>query len=311
MTSASNSKTTLAVIGASSMVGSRFCQLTEKGRGFELVKADLNSNIPVDITNKKSVDSFFKKYSQNFDWVVLFSAYTDVDGAQKQRGDKNGSCWQINVDGTTNIVKNCARYNRGLIFTSTDFVFDGQEGPYSEDDPVGGDLKKVSWYGITKIEAEKIIQSGIEKFLILRITYPYRAKFAGKDDIVKRIFRLYKQGNLYPMFDDQITSPTFIDDLKETIALLISKKSLGIFHIASPRTVSFYEFAKRAIKTFGGNPADVKKGSIGDFLSRPNSTPRPIKGGLRVGKISDLGFTPTDWKKGLEVIYLQSVGKLI
>src|SRR3989344_4778804 len=154
MTLTSSSKTTCAVIGASSMVASRFCDLTKNN--FNLVKGDLSGKIAVDITREKSVSDFFKNHK--FDWVFLFAAFTDVDAAEKERGNKGGLCWKINVGGVQNIVEECAAGKKNLLFISTDFVFYGSDGPYDENSPAGPDLDKVSWYGITKLEAERLIQ---------------------------------------------------------------------------------------------------------------------------------------------------------
>ena len=307
MTSVSKRKSSLGIIGASSMVASRFCNLV--GDRLNLIKGDLHSEIPIDITQKKSVSDFFKNY--DFDWAFLFSAFTEVDSAEKQRGDKKGLCWKINVEGTKNVVDECKKHKKNLLFISTDFVFDGKGGPYDEGSPVGPDLDKVSWYGITKIEAEKLICENLAKYIILRISYPYRGPFKEKDDLVKRILRLYNAGNLYPMFYDQIITPTFIDDIAFAISLLINKNQNGIFHLASPRVTNQFEFAKNVVEIFGGDSAKVKKESIVGFLKNSSVTPRPIKGGLKVEKFKKLDFVPTDWEKGLEQVYLQSGGRLI
>ena len=111
MTLASENYSKVAVLGASSMVGSRFCELSQN---LVLIKTDLKGKISVDITSRESVQSFFKKY--DFNWVISFSAFTDVDAAEKQRGQKGGSCWQINVEGAQNVVNACRKYQRKLIF---------------------------------------------------------------------------------------------------------------------------------------------------------------------------------------------------
>lgn len=285
------------------MVGSRFCELST----LQLVKADLNGEISVDITRPQSVADFFE--SHDFETVILFSAFTDVDAAEKQRGDKNGLCWRINVIGVNNLVKACKKYDRKIIFISTDFVFDGKNGPYSESDPPGEDLEEVSWYGISKLEAEKIIQKTLKNYIILRIAYPYRANFTKKDDIARRILKLYSSGNLYPMFYDQKITPTFIDDIPKAINLLISTDQIGIFHLASPERTTQYDFAKFLINLFKGDTVGLRKTSIKKFLKDPNSTPRPVIGGLKVNKIKKLGFNPTLWKIGLKTIYIQSRSK--
>ena len=307
MTSVSSPKITCAVVGASSMVASRFCDLSKDH--FVLIEGDLNGKIPIDITQQKSVSDFFKNH--DFDWVLLFSAFTDVDEAEKQRNDNKGLCWKINVEGVKNVVSECNNNKKNLLFISTDFVFDGSNGPYDEDSPAGPDLNKVSWYGITKLEAEKLIGKNLNDYIILRISYPFRGPFSQKDDQVKRIVRLYDAGNLYPMFYDQTITPTFIDDVASAISLLFKKGARGIFHLASPRTTNQLEFAKKVLETFGKDAGKLEKGSIVDFLKESSTTPRPVKGGLKINKIKELGFLPTDWEKGIEAVFAQSGGKLI
>ena len=290
------------------MIGSRYCELSQND--FDLVKADLSGETPVDITNPQSVDEFFR--NSKFTNMILFSAFTDVDAAEKQREDKNSSCWQVNVVGVQNVVNACLKHKRGLIFISTSFVFDGTQGPYSEDSPVGPDLEKVSWYGVTKIEAENIIKSALDNHQIIRIAYPYRAKFRKKDDFAKQILRKYRQGSLYPMFSDQTFTPTFVDDLAPAIKLLITgNQTPQVIHLASPQTTTPNEFATYLIEVFGGKPSDVQKGSIVEFLQKSGATPRPVNGGLLVERIQGLGFHPTNWRQGIDAIYDQSSGKLI
>src|SRR3989338_2549699 len=307
MNSEFSAKISMAVVGSLSMVGSLFCELSSGS--FSLIKTDLKGDISIDITQGDSVNVFFKNH--DFEWLILFSAFTDVDGAEKQRGDKNGLCYLVNVGGTANVVDACKSSNRKLIFISTDFVFDGSAGPYHEDDPTGPDLKKVSWYGLTKIEAENYIRENLANFLILRIAYPYRGRFTAKDDIAKRILRLHQNGQLYPMFTDQIITPTFIDDIAEAVKLLISSAQEGIFHLVSPRETTQFEFAEELIRVFKGDSSKIQKGSIIDFLKAPGYTPRPINGGLKVDKIKALGFIPTDWQEGIKIIHEQSKGQLV
>ena len=292
---------TAGVIGAGSMVGSRFCELSK----LVITPGDFPN---IDITQKESISYFFKN---PFEWAILFSAYTAVDEAEKQRDDKNGSCWQINVVGLTNVVEACLARNKKLIFISTEFVFDGTSGPYPEIESTGQDKAKMGWYGITKLEGEKTIKARLENFLIVRITYPYRGTFGGKPDFAKKILQKYKEGTLYPMFDDQIWTPTFIDDVAPAIDLLVTSGRSGIYHIASPKVTTPYRFAQELVTVLGLGPEKVEKGSLREFLKRPGTTPRPAKGGLKVGKIVKEGFVPTSWQAGIREIYKQSKGQLI
>lgn len=294
----------IAVIGSKSMVGSRFCELASDN--FEIIEADQPK---VNLKSEQTIENFFAE--NDFDLAILFASFTDVDEAEKQRNDQRASCWQINVQGTQKIAQACQSHNRHLLFISTDFVFDGTNGPYSEDDEPGPDLEKVSWYGITKMEAEKAVKNANPDNLVVRIAYPYRGKYPEKDDIVKRILRLAQADKLYPMFSDQIITPTFIDDLAPAISLLIAKNQTGTWHLASEKSTTQYELAKKTLALAALNPAIVSEGSIHEFLKGAQSTPRPVNGGLKVDKIKNLGFTPTSWEEGLSIVFKQSEDQLI
>jgi len=292
----------IAVIGASSMVGSRFCDLFKYQKS--LIKADLKGQNSIDITSDQSVGSFFKNH--DFQYVILFSAFTDVDAAEKQRNDQNASCWQINVEGVNKVIEQCAKTQRKLIFISTDFVFDGQNAPYSENANRGGDLGKIPWYAITKINAEEEIEKSLSDHLIIRIAYPYRANFPAKADFARQILEKYRNNSLYPMFADQIFTPTFIDDLAPAFEILIKSNSSGIFHITSPTPSTPYDFAKELLTVFGMGTSELKKGSLIEFLKDKTKTPRPINSSLLTQKVESIGFRPTDWQSGIKAIYSQS-----
>lgn len=288
------------------MVGSRFCELA-KGE-LNLIEADLNGPFEIDVTNEQSVSDFFDK--NEFDYLILFSAFTDVDAAEKQRNDKDGICWKINVTGVKNIVELCRKTGRGIIFISTDFVFDGTAGPYGEEDKPGENLKGVSWYGITKIEGERLI-AGLKNHIIVRISYPYRGRFEEKDDFLKKVVRQYKQNTLYPMFCDQQITPTFIDDLAPAIVKIIKSGQKGIFNITSNTITTPYEMSKKLLQKFFDEKDKIEAGSIKEFMSSEGRTPRPVKGGLKTEKINSVGFTPTNWDDGVDKIFEQSGGELV
>lgn len=275
------------------MVGSQVC-VGLKNR-LNLIVGDLPE---VDITSPHLVEDFFK--NNHFDSVILFSAFTDVGAAEGQRNNKALPCWQINVEGTKNVADACQKFNRKLIFISTDFVFDGTSGPYSETDPTGPDMGKVSWYGITKIKAEKALAATLSSYIILRIAYPYSGKDTGKDDLVLRIIKLYRQGNLYPMYIDQTITPTYIPDIAPALLLLLEKNFQGTLHLASPEPVSQYEFARVLIEKAKVEGPRLSQKSLDDDLKKAGATPRPKNGGFVVDKIRALGFEPTDWRQGIE-----------
>lgn len=291
----------VAVIGSNSMVGSRFCELQ---KSFELINADLHGNIKIDITDKSSVAYFFE--SNKFKTAVLFSAYTDVDSAENQRNDKIGLAWKLNVDGVQNVAEICKQNNVKLVLISTEFVFSGESGPYDEESTRESDESKISWYGVTKIKSEEIIEQNLQDYIILRITYPYRSKFNEKLDFARSILKNFDDGNLHPMFNDQQITPTFIDDVSQALELLINGNNNGIYHVASPTLTTPFKFAKLLLDTFKKDGSKILTSSIKDYLKNKDKAPRPIKGGLAVKKITKLGFYPKTWDDGINQIYKQS-----
>ena len=93
--------------------------------------------------------------------------------------------------------------------------------------------------------------------------------------------------------------------------IIVAEDKRGIFHLASPRQTTPYDFAKYLIRTFFSKTPKIGKTKLAKILKRKNTTPRPIMGGMIVDKIAKTGFTPTDWEKGIKKTYTQSKGKLI
>lgn len=283
------------------MVAAQTVEPLSAGLGLPIICADREQDIAVDITSKESVERFFGENSDKFQHLVLFAGFTNVDEAEKQRGDKDGTCWQVNVKGVENIVDACRKFQKKLIFISTDFVFDGTSGPYSEDDVPGPDLNRVGWYGITKIEGEKYIRENLDAgdILILRISYPYSGHDVGKEDFLIKILNLYKTGKLYPMYADQTFTPTYIPDVAPAILALLAKGGNGVYHLASPQTTTPYEFAKYLLEKYEGREVIVQKGSLQNQLKEQKAVPRPLLGGLKTKKIETI-FTPSSWHEGID-----------
>lgn len=294
----------IGIIGASSMIGSQVCEQLKREQNLNLVLGDLNGENPIDITDPKSVENFFQKNQP--DWAILFSAFTDVDSAENQRNDRGGICWKINVEGVKNVVNSASVHKCKLIFTSTDFIFDGENGPYKEEDPPGPNVDKVGWYGITKIEGEKYIRENMqpEDYLILRMSFPFSGKKTLKQDFAQKTINLYKEGKLYPMYSDQEMTPTFIPDIAPAILALLDAKKTGIYNLASPQLTTPYEFTKYLLSSYEKKQTDIEKGSLGEQLKNAGATPRPLNGGLLVEKITPI-FKPTSWKEGIDKIDLR------
>ena len=313
---------TLLVIGPGSLVGSRFIELLPSkikvwGAGGTLDQdSKIESFNNLDITSEEQVLEVVKNSPGDF--VINFAGLTAVDEIEKTRpSDPNdlkqleeNLAYKVNVIGTRNLVNAVKKSGKAAIFISTGFVFDGKNGPYSEEDLVATSPEDVSFYAWTKVLAEKeIIDSGTH-YLIVRISYPYRSSYPFKGDFARNFLKLYdeykdgQRDSIYPIFADQTLTPTFIDDLAPAITTLIYQKQKGIFHITSPDITTPYQFACEILRTARdvNDPEHLlTKGSIIEFQkNHPGLAIRPLKGGEKSEKIAKLGFRPTGWREGIK-----------
>lgn len=286
----------ILITGASGLIGSHVS---------EYLKSNLDATIftpsssEFNITNKQSVDDFFN--SNKIDFVIHSAAFTDVTAAEQQRGDIGAPAWKINVEGTTNIRNASKNHACFVIYISTDMVFSGKKddaGPYIEEHPIETNSSRLSWYGWTKAEAERLIPD-TDNSAIVRISNPTRAKYVRKLDYVRKIISAYDAGKPIKLFEDQFLTLTYVNDVSEAILKIIKKKKAGIFHVSSsnlftPFTLGVYLLQK-------GRKAEnvVEPSLIKDFLKQPGNSARYLQyGGLEVKNTEKkLGIQLRTWQQ--------------
>jgi len=301
----------ILVTGSEGLVGSRFIEISENKTQFHTP-----TQIEFDITKVAEVKAILASF--DFRAIVHFAAYTDVSEAEKERGNKDGDCWQINVEGTRNLVEGVAASGKNphFIQISTDMVFSGSKndrGPYKEDHPREKDPAKITWYGFTKSEAERIVSENLgDKAAILRIIYPVRAAFEPKLDYIRLPLSLYREGKLYPLFSDQQTSITFIDEACRVLDKIINEEHYGVFHAGSKDTTTPLELISYAIEKIENKKTKLVGVNLNDFLKETN-TPEyryPRFGGLKVeASESLLGLKFSSWKEIIDKLVAQGIVK--
>lgn len=169
--------------------------------------------------------------------------------------------------------------------------------------------KEISWYGYTKYLAEKQIIEASSESCIIRISHPYRAHFKLKTDFARNILNLYRSGKLFPLFTDQIFSPTFIDDISNSLDFLIRRNARGIYHVACKNPTTPFDFAYELLSVFypDRDLIALKTASILGFNKIQAKAPRQIKGGLRTDKITNEGFVPRTFEEGILEMHRQSM----
>ncbi len=286
--------------GLSGLVGSRIIELLKDKYEF----VDFSLDTGVNILDKENLTTAFE-LNKDAVAVLHLAAFTDTNAAWEQKGDKAGLCYQLNVEGTQNILDLAKKYNQYLVYISTDFVFDGSKTtPYLETDTPN----PIEWYGETKYLGEKLIQdSGYSNFNISRITYPYRANFDKKPDIIHKVLTKLKNNEPVKMFSDQICTYTFIDDIAQALGYFLENKNTGIYHLVGSSSHSPYEMAKLVAKTFGFDENSVATSSLEEYVKSQPEGSRPWQKTLITSnqKVQDLGIKMKTLEEGLVEIKKQ------
>lgn len=273
-------KRLILVTGSDGLVGSRFIELTNRKNFLHLP-----TQVEFDITQPERIREVIKDYK--FSAIVNFAAYTNVSEAEKERDNRNGDCWQVNVEGVKNLVNAIDPDKIHYIQISTDMVFSGSDndpGPYPEHHPAETDSEKLTWYGFTKAEAERYVLEQLgNKATIIRINNPVRAKYETKLDYARKPLKLYDEGKLYPLFTDQKVTVTFIDEFAKLVDKIINENITGIMHLSSSDLTSPYEFVSYLLERTRKVEGVVKSTTIEDYWQQTQLPLRyPKNGGLQV-----------------------------
>lgn len=212
--------------------------------GFDMVGVGSND---LDITDDREVSRYVNNL--NPDAVIHCAAYTAVDKAE----DDRQGCWNVNVTGTKNLVNASNNVNAKFMYISTDYVFDGKGStPFKETDtpnPVG-------YYGLTKYEGEKVVQSLLNNWFIVRISWVFGVN---GNNFIKTMLRLSETRNELNVVGDQVGSPTYTHDLASLLIKMIQSEKYGIYHATNEGYCSWADFAK---EIFIQSNKNVKVNSI-------------------------------------------------
>ena len=249
--------------------------------------------LKLDITSKEDVKKVVAYHKPSV--IINCAAFTNVDKCETERE----LSWKINVDGVKNIIIAAKKNDVKVVHYSTDYVFDGKNGPYDE----LAVPNPVSFYGREKLASENSLITSDINFAIIRTLVLY-----GTGDNVKPNFALWMLDNLrnnrpVNIVTDQISNVTMIDDLAFGTLKIVEKDCKGIYNIAGSDILSRYDFAINMCDVFNLNKKLVFPITT-ESLNQP--APRPLNSGLIILKMeSELGFKPMDSIEGLRLLKFQ------
>ncbi|MHB1050066.1 MAG: dTDP-4-dehydrorhamnose reductase [Bacteroidota bacterium] len=296
----------LLVCGSNGLLGQRLAMLLYGKSDYEVLHTShhrtFSLEVPhidytqLDISNKSDVKSLVSSYRP--DVVLNAAAMTNVDECEIHRE----LAWKHNVTAVENLVEVCRRIDAKLVHISTDYVFDGQSGKYTEDDRA----HPVNYYGKTKLAGENVIRSSGIDHAILRTVLLY-----GVGINVKSNFALWVIGNLSDKkeircVDDQISNPTHVHDLALAVKTAADEPLSGVFHISGSEIVSRYAFAVKAAEIFGFDPHLIRRVNSAEI---PRPALRPMNTSFVIDKARQVfRYEPMNVTQGLTLFHQEQTG---
>ncbi len=291
-------KKRILVVGANGMLGQRVLEFYSTLRDFELLATSVEDKLVLEnidyIQSDISDRNQIKKVIYDFcpDYIINAAAYTNVDKSETERE----LAWKINVKGVEYLSESARVLDSHLIHISTDYLFDGKNGPYTENDipnPLG-------YYARTKLASENVLKISGSKNTILRTNVLYGTAKYSRPDFVKWVVDSLRAKKEIKIVDDQINNPTFIDDLVQAINKVVEQRKEGIYNIGGDEFINRYDFTIIIAEFFNLDKSLIKRIKTED-LNQPAR--RPLKSGLITIKAqSELGYKPHTILQSLELL---------
>jgi len=298
----------LLVIGSTGLVGSKVARLASK-YGFEAYNtqnardSDLPRSTQLNITDRGATLSLTKEVQPRA--IINTAALHNVDYCETHREEAKN----VNVEGVKNLVEAAVQNDGRLIHLSTDYVFDGTSGHYTELDTP----HPVHFYAETKLEAERIAAK-VRSYAVARPSVIYGwnpleasgiPSSSGKTvNFAMFVLDRLKKKETIKAVRDQYSSPTFADNLAEALLRLAKHPDNGVFHTAGRSCLSRYEFALKLAETFRYPTTLIEPVSTNDF-KQPAT--RPKNSCLRVEKAEKaLGMRFLTAEEGIEEMKKQN-----
>lgn len=297
-------KKKVLITGSNGLLGQKLISLLREDPNYVVIATARGTNrFPdyngylyksMDVCNRDEVASVVEELKP--DYIVHTAAMTNVDQCETDRDN----CWQLNVRSVEYLVEACRVNNVHFIHLSTDFIFDGKNGPYKEDDLA----EPVSFYGDSKLAAERTIMKSTIRWAILRTVLVYGiVNDMSRSNIILWVKKSLEEGKQITVVNDQWRTPTLAEDLAMGCMLSMKNNARGIYNISGKDFLSPLEMAYKTADYFGLNKALITPGDSSTFKQPAQ---RPPKTGFIIDKAQkDLGYNPHSFEEGINIVASQ------
>lgn len=248
----------------------------------------------LDVTNRDEVIAIMEKYKP--DHVIHTAAMTNVDACESNKE----LCKKLNVDAVQYFIQACQQTGAHFIHLSTDFIFDGADGPYDEN----AKANPLSYYGQTKLESEELLINSNIDYAILRTIIVFGVvKDMSRSNIVLWAKGALENGQKINVVDDQYRNPTLAEDLATICILAMEKRAKGIYNASGKDFMSVLEIVERVADFWKLDKSLITPISA-ETLNQ--TAKRPVKTGFILDKsVKELGYNPHSFEEGLEIVNKQ------
>lgn len=263
------------------------CRLPAGWKGYTYLRMDVTDPIQIE----QVIGEFLPQV------VIHCASMTNVDRCEVERK----SCFEQNVTAVGNMVEACERHGVHLIHLSTDFIFDGESGPYLEDDLPN----PINYYGETKLKSEGLIKaSSLPQWAIVRTGLVYGiSSDMSRSNIILWVRNGLINGEELSLVDDQVRTPTLAEDLAIGCILIAEKGAIGVFNISGSDLLTPYDMAVETASFFNLDASKLKKVDSQTFTQ---TAKRPLKTGFIIDKANkELGYKPRTLKEGIAILAKQ------
>ncbi|MFK7952634.1 MAG: NAD(P)-dependent oxidoreductase [Ekhidna sp.] len=290
----------ILITGANGLLGQKLVKLYRDNSAVQIIATGKGDDRnpkgdhvyhTLDITSKEEVSELIEKVKP--DVVINTAAMTHVDQCELDPD----TCWKLNVSAVDYLLRACGANNAFFLHLSTDFIFDGENGPYKEDDVPNPQSK----YAESKLISEGLIENSGVDYAIVRTMLVYGiVPGLSRSNIILWVKKSLEEGKEIKVVNDQWRTPTLAEDLAKGCALVVEKEAKGVFHISGKDMLTPYDMAISTADYFDLDKSLMEEVD-GSIFTQPAK--RPAKTGFILDKArSILGYEPVSFQEGLETL---------
>ncbi|MFN8397260.1 MAG: NAD(P)-dependent oxidoreductase [Bacteroidia bacterium] len=295
---------TILLTGANGLLGQKLVQKLSRRDAVLLIATGTGPNrnavdegytyVSMDVTKADQVRAVFEQYNPSE--VIHCAAMTNVDQCEREPD----ACWDLNTKAVQILVDLCIEFKARIIHISTDFIFDGEAGPYTEK----ASPNPLSVYGRSKLEAENIVVNSGVPYAIARTMLVFGVvPDMSRSNIVLWVKKSLENGQNIKVVNDQWRCPTLAEDLAEGVVLMTMKDKNGIYNISGPDMLSIHEMALAVAEHWeldGSLITPVDSSTLNQPAKRP-----PKTGFIILKAQTELGYRPRSFREALSVVEKQ------